>query len=205
MGVYIQILVPVTALLAGVISAFTFKEFRLKAFTLALLSSFIFSGIAIMLNETNSDYKLDSYYQENPLQRADNDPLNPLTIDFVSPLPRETNLGDTVKISVFAHNNLTSGNVIPVRMEVMGKKIFYRITPDNVEVIDKEEGISEEYETAGLQETEEISADGRSIYQGSVTVPLTMSDGSPIERVRVFFANYTIDDASGFINLYQRK
>lgn len=204
-GIYVLILIPITAVLAGAISAVLFKESRLKAFAIALLSSFIFSGIALIINKSYQDQQLNKYYQENPLQRASTDPLNPLTIDSVIPLPMETNLGDTIDISVFAHDNLAVDGVISVRMEVIGKKILYRTTSDNIQVIDQEERVIEEFNITGLQKTRDFSSDGRSVYRGSVTVPLTMSDGTIIEQVRIFFADYTIDDAAGFVSLYLKK
>lgn len=174
-GFFLMILIPLCALLSGIIAAVLSNTRRVANFFtgafVSLLLSVVLVSIITNYNRAKSADIISQMYAEDPQQRPIGDPLRPVTIAAPGARPYDTKPGEVINVTVIALYQPAYNEGLPIELVILSKSA--RNTMLNKEVV-----------TLGkLTKTNEAQTDGRVTFTGRITVPAELAGRSDVTDI----------------------
>lgn len=174
-GFFLIILLPLCALLSGIIATTLSSTRRVATFFTGVFVSLLLSAVLVSIitnyNRAKSADTISQMYAEDPQQRPIGDPLRPVTIAIPGARPYDTKPGEVINVTVLALYQPEFNEGLPIELVILSKSA--RNTMLNREVV-----------TLGkLIRTNEAQSAGQVTFTGRVTVPAELAGRSDVTDI----------------------
>ena len=176
-GFFLIILLPLCALLSGIIAAILSNTRRVATFFAGVFVSLLLSVVLVSIitnyNRAKSADMFSQMYAKDPQQRPIGDPLRPVTIATPGARPYDTKPGEVINVTVIALYQPEYNEGLPIELVILSKST--RNTMLNREVVP----------LGKLIKTNEAQSDGHVTFTGRVTVPTELAGRSDVTYINI--------------------